>query len=105
MTVSTKDKILQMVKDDPQIRNKDIAAAVGCSRPYVSAILQRNGFTSRAKPRLQPNPKYMRKTASLTPENVLWAQKQAEQNNVSLSEFVDACLTDARLDDEERARE
>ena len=95
-----RDAILAMAQADRTLKRKEIAERVGSSAAYVCQVLNETGLS-----RVPVASKSNRKTAKVSETNAEWARNQAVKNNVSFCEFVDACLTDARLDDEERTGE
>ncbi len=92
-----KERILAAVKANPGAKNVEIARMVGADQAYVSTVLQRAGLAGRNKKPPQPKVRRVRFEAA----NDDWIVRQCEAHNLDIAEFVNACVTDARLDDEE----
>jgi hypothetical protein len=80
--------------ENPHARTKDVAVYLGCSAPSVSTAKRNLGLTGGKPAPVQ---------CSLTTENRSFVMLAAHKSGVSLSDFMQAIITDARLDEEEAA--
>lgn len=81
---------------DPSQRNKDIAVRLGVKAPMVSTVRQRFGYPVKYR-------RSFRKTCSaklqFSQENAEFLADEAERHGLSLSEILNAIITDVRCED------
>lgn len=89
-------RVLAEIDRDPTQIAREIAATVGCSKAYVSQTAQRN---DRQFGRVYS--KGLPTNTRLSEANLRWVAGQCRKHRISFEDFINACVTDARLDDTE----
>lgn len=89
--MSKSDHIRYLAKEKPDMTGAQIAKVVNCSNALVSKVLRKDA--SRAKKKFVPIP-YLDKA------NLDFVISGAESAGVAYCEFVNAIVTDARLEDQ-----
>ncbi|QAX31300.1 hypothetical protein [Leisingera sp. NJS204] len=100
MSVSA-SRIVAEIERDPGRMGREIVAACGCSVGHISRIASQQNLIFgtrylRSKTRAEAVP-----LSQLADENASWLRRRGAELGVSLTELVNACVTDARLDEEE----
>ena len=83
--------IRYLAKEKPDMSNAQIARIVKCSEALVSKVLRKDG--ARPKKKFVPIPK-------LDKANLDFVIEGAESAGVAYWEFVNAIVTDARMEDQ-----
>lgn len=91
---SASARVLEEIEADPNRSALEIAAIVGCSHTLVYHIAKEWGVTVR---------KYT-KSVSLLDDNIAWVNHAARSSGVDVHELVNSIITDARLDEQDRAK-
>lgn len=89
-------RIVAEIVRDPKQSGATIASLCGCSEGHVSFVARKFDLTfGRQRPRTFPL------AGDLDTENKHWVLIEATKLGLTPTEFINACVTDARLDDEE----
>lgn len=89
--MSKSDHIRYLAKEKPDMTNAQIARAVGCSHALVSKVVRQTG--GRPIKKFVPMP-------YLDEANYQFVTAAAESAGVPYCEFVNAIVTDARLEEQ-----
>jgi hypothetical protein len=90
--MSKASMIRKLLSADPDMRNKDIVARIGCSSALITNTRRRMGLSRRGK--LPACMSFMSK------ENTEFVGRSALAENVPVTDFINAIVTDARLEDQ-----
>ena len=88
--------IIAEIERDPNRSAKEIGAATGATAHYVAQIARMNGLKYRA-----PRPGSTWAMRGITEENWQWLRDEARETKTHIGEFLNAIITDARLEDQE----
>lgn len=87
--MTNREKIEKLLRENPEITNKEIAEIIGCSPSYIS--IKRRKFNDS-----QPTMKVM---VELDVLNTYWLRMEAIEHNIPVETLIRGIITDARQEE------
>ena len=102
--MTIKAQIVAHAVAPPHLRNVEIAGALNVKPSYVSEALREAGMDAERRERFKAPPRFTKRIV-LTPENRAWAIEQSLARRLTIHEFVDQCVKEARENQEKECSE